>query len=338
MLIVMKSDATKEDILRVKERMAGLGYQAHEIPGVQRVAIGMTGNQERVDPGPFKTMRGVQEAIAVSKPYQLASRDAKGENSQIQVGGTVIGGQRLVIIAGPCSVESRQQILEIAHAVKEAGAHFLRGGAFKPRSSPYAFQGLKEEGLALLREARDQTGLKIVTEVKDVQTLPAVAEVADLLQIGARNMQNYSLLEAVGDRRMPVLLKRGMAATIEEFLLSAEYVMARGNDQVVLCERGIRTFDPAMRGTLDLNAIPVIKKLSHLPILVDPSHGSGFWEGVVPLALASVAVGADGLMIEVHPQPAMAMSDGPQSLKPEKFKRLIEQVKKVAEAVGRTIL
>jgi len=337
MLILMKAGATREDIQKVKERVFQLGFRAHEIPGVQRVAIGITGNRERVDPAPFKTMSGVEDVIPVSKPYKLVGRDAHAGTSIIQVDGVEVGGPQLAIIAGPCSVESREQILETAFAVKEAGAQFLRGGAFKSRSSPYAFQGMREEGLVLLREAKEKTGLKIVTEVKDTVTLAAVAEVADVLQIGARNMQNYSLLEAVGDTGKPVLLKRGMSATIEEFLLAAEYIFARENPRVILCERGIRTFETATRNTLDLNAVPVVKKLSHLPIIVDPSHGIGMWEGVPPMALAAVAAGADGLMIEVHPNPATAVSDGYQSLKPERFKRLMAQVKQVADAVGRRL-
>jgi len=264
-------------------------------------------------------------------------RDAKPENSEIAVGEEVIGGTELAIIAGPCSVENRDQLLQTARAVKEAGARFLRGGAFKPRTSPYAFQGMKEEGLVLLREARAETGLKIVTEVRDILTLPAVAEVADVVQIGARNMTNFGLLEAVGDLRTPVLLKRGIGSTIEELLMAAEYILSRGNLQVILCERGIRTFETATRNTLDLNAVPVVKKLSHLPIIVDPSHGIGMWEGVTAMALAAVAAGADGLMIEVHPDPAMALSDGYQSLKPSRFQELMARVRQVAAAVNRTM-
>lgn len=337
MLILMKQGAKKEEINFIKDKISSMGFQSHEIPGAQRVAIGITGNRERVDPELFKNMPGVQDAIAVSKPYKLAGREAKSENSEINVDREIVGGKRLAIIAGPCSVESREQLLETAFAVKEAGATFLRGGAFKPRSSPYAFQGMKEEGLVLLREAKEKTGLKIVTEAKDTITLSAVAEVADVIQIGARNMQNYSLLEAVGELRKPVLLKRGISATIEELLMSAEYILARGNYNVILCERGIRTYEPSTRNTLDLNAVPMVKKLSHLPILVDPSHGIGIWDAVPPMALAAIAAGADGLIIEVHPEPSMAVSDGYQSLKPKKFKALVEQVKQIALAVGRTV-
>jgi len=337
MLIVMKRDATPEDVFRVKEKIAAMGFAAHVIPGVHRVAIGITGNKGKVNPEHFSTMSGVEDAIPVTKPYKLVGRDARPENSEINIGGEIIGGRELGIIAGPCSVESAEQLFQTADAVKDAGAKFLRGGAFKPRTSPYAFQGMKEEGLVLLREAKERTGLKIVTEVKDVLTLPAVAEVADVLQVGARNMQNFSLLEAIGELRKPVLLKRGISATIEELLMSAEYILARGNYNVILCERGIRTFEPYTRNTLDLNAIPVIKKLSHLPIIVDPSHGIGMWDGVTAMALAGIAAGADGLMIEVHPDPAMALSDGYQSLKPSRFKDLVERVRMLAAVVDRTL-
>ncbi len=337
MLIVMKRDASREEIFRVTEKISALGLKPHEIPGAQRVAIGITGNKGKLDPDLFNTMPGVEEAIVVSKPYKLVGRDAKPENSEIAVGDEVIGGKELAIIAGPCSVESWDQLLQTARAVKEAGAKFLRGGAFKPRTSPYTFQGMKEEGLVLLREARAETGLKIVTEVRDIITLPAVAEVTDIVQVGARNMTNFGLLEAVGDLRKPVLLKRGIGSTIEELLMAAEYILARGNLNVILCERGIRTFEPSTRNTLDLNAIPVVKKLSHLPILVDPSHGIGMWEGVPAMALAAVAAGADGLMIEVHPDPASALSDGYQSLKPSRFADLMTRVRQVAAAVDRTV-
>ncbi|MFN0156933.1 MAG: 3-deoxy-7-phosphoheptulonate synthase [Bacteroidota bacterium] len=337
MLIVMKRDATRDDVFRVKEKIAAMGFQAHEIPGVQRVAIGITGNKGKINAENFALLPGVEDAIPVSKPYKLVGRDAKLENSEINVDGEIIGGKELAIIAGPCSVESYDQLMQSADVVKECGGRFLRGGAFKPRTSPYAFQGMKEEGLVLLKEAKERTGLKIVTEVKDVLTLSAVAEVADVIQIGARNMQNFSLLEAVGELRKPVLLKRGISATIEELLMSAEYILARGNYNVILCERGIRTFEPYTRNTLDLNAIPVIKKLSHLPIIVDPSHGIGMWEGVTSMALAGIAAGADGLMIEVHPEPATALSDGYQSLKPKRFRELMEKVRAIAAVVDRTV-
>jgi 3-deoxy-7-phosphoheptulonate synthase len=337
MLILMKKDATKDEILGVRKKIEQLGFRAHEIPGAQRTAIGITGNPGRIDPEVFSTLGGVDQAIPVSKPYKLVGRDAREENSEVQVGDASIGGRELAVIAGPCSVESWEQLIVSAQAVRESGAQFLRGGAFKPRTSPYSFQGMKEEGLVLLRQARKETGLKIVTEAKDVLTLPAVAEIADIIQIGARNMANFTLLEAVGELRKPVLLKRGISATIEELLMAAEYILARGNLDVILCERGIRTFETSTRFTLDLNAIPVLKKLSHLPVIVDPSHGIGMWEGVTSMALASVAAGADGIMIEVHPHPSEALSDGAQSLKPEKFKHLMEAVRRVAEAVGRTV-
>jgi 3-deoxy-7-phosphoheptulonate synthase len=337
MLILMKKEATPEDFLRVKQKIEGLGFRAHEIPGAQRTAIGITGNKGKINPEAFSTMSGVDQAIPVSKPYKLVGRDAKGENSEIRVGGETVGGKELAIIAGPCSVESWEQLIETARVVKSAGAKFLRGGAFKPRTSPYTFQGMKEEGLVLLREARAETGLKIVTEVKDILTLPAVADVADVIQIGARNMSNFGLLEAVGELRTPVLLKRGISSTIEELLMAAEYILARGNLNVILCERGIRTFEPATRNTLDLNAIPVIKKLSHLPILVDPSHGIGMWEGVSAMALAGIAAGADGLMIEVHPHPSEALSDGYQSLKPGRFVELVDKLRRIAAVVDRSV-
>lgn len=282
-------------------------------------------------------MHGAAEAVQAGKSYRLVGRQVEGRNSEVRVGETVVGGRSLAIIAGPCSVESGEQLLRIARAVRQAGATFLRGGAFKPRSSPYTFQGMKEDGLVLLREARAETGLKIVTEVKDVLTLDAVAEVADVIQIGARNMGNTSLLEAVGDLRTPVLLKRGLSATIEELLMAAEYVAARGNMNIILCERGIRTFEPLTRNTLDLNAIPVVKKLSHLPILVDPSHGIGMWEHVPAMAFAGIAAGADGLMVEVHDRPEEALSDGSQSLKPERFADMMLTVRALAGVLGRTV-
>ena len=337
MLVLMKNTATREEIARVKEKIASLGFRAHEIPGANTTAIGITGNKGKIDRDLFLSMGGVEEALPVTKPYKLVGRDARRENSEIRVGDATIGGRELAIIAGPCSVENWDQLIATARAVKEAGAQFLRGGAFKPRSSPYTFQGMKEEGLVLLREARAETGLKIVTEAKDAMTLPAVAEVADVIQIGARNMSNFSLLEAVGDLRTPVLLKRGIASTIEEFLMAAEYIAARGNLNIILCERGIRTFETATRNTLDLNAVPVVKKHSHLPIIVDPSHGIGMWDGVPAMALAAVAAGADGIMIEVHPSPPDALSDGAQSLKPGRFSELMEKVRAIAAVVGRTV-
>ncbi|MEX0602007.1 MAG: 3-deoxy-7-phosphoheptulonate synthase, partial [Bacteroidota bacterium] len=321
----------------VKEKVRSLGLVPHEIPGVQRTAVGITGNKGRVDPDQFLSLPGVLDAVAVSKPFKLVSREVKPENSVVQVGSDAIGGTEIAVIAGPCSVESRSQILEIAEILREAGVRFLRGGAFKPRTSPYSFQGLKSEGLEYLKEAAEKTGLHIVTEVKDTETLDAVVNHADILQVGARNMYNFSLLERLGDVRLPVLLKRGLSATIEELLLSAEYIASRGNYQVILCERGIRTFETATRNTLDLNAVPVIKKLSHLPIIVDPSHGTGAWDLVIPMAQAAVAAGADGLMIEVHPDPSSALSDGFQSLRPKTFLTLMERLRELAPLMGRSL-
>jgi 3-deoxy-7-phosphoheptulonate synthase len=337
MLILMNKDATPEEIHHVRKKIESMGLRAHEIPGAVRIAIGITGNNAKINPEPFTSMSGVDQAVPVTRPYTLAGRDARKENSEINVDGDLIGGREIAVIAGPCSVESWDQLITTARAVRDAGARFLRGGAFKPRSSPYTFQGMKEEGLVLLREAKAETGLKIVTEAKDILTLSAVAEVADVIQIGARNMSNFSLLEAAGDLRKPVLLKRGTAATIEELLMAAEYILARGNLNVILCERGIRTFETSTRYTLDLNAVPVIKKLSHLPIIVDPSHGIGMWDGVPSMALAGLAAGADGLMIEVHPHPWDALSDGSQSLTPERFRELMVNVRRVAEALGRPV-
>jgi len=337
MLIVMKPVATEQEILAVKRKVSELGLKPHEITGSQRLAIGVTGNRGKINPEHFSSLAGVEQAIPVSKPYKLVGREARPDDLEINIGGEVIGGSELAVIAGPCSVEGWEQLIQSANAVKEAGAKFLRGGAYKPRTSPHSFQGMKEEGLVLLREAREATGLKIVTEVRDVLTLSAVAEVTDIIQIGARNMSNFGLLEAVGDLRKPVILKRGMAATIEELLMAAEYIVTRGNRDVILCERGIRTFETITRNTLDLNAVPVLKKLSHLPVIVDPSHGFGMREGVTPMSLAAVAAGADGLMIEVHHSPETALSDGYQSLKPAKFMDLMERVRALAPVVGKSV-
>lgn len=333
----MKLDAQQADVERVKQKIKTLGYSPHEIPGESRLAIGITGNKGKIDPEQFLNLPGVLDAIPVTKPFKLVSRDVKTENSIIRVNGESVGGKELAIIAGPCSVESRQQILDIAGELKELGIKFLRGGAYKPRTSPYSFQGLKEKALEYLKDVRATTGLRIVTEVKDTETLPMVVECADVLQIGARNMQNYSLLEAVGELRKPVLLKRGLSATIEEFLMAAEYILSGGNYNVILCERGIRTFETTTRNTLDLNAIPIIKKLSHLPIIVDPSHGIGVWDGVSAMSMAAIAAGADGLIIEVHQDPAMALSDGYQSLKPSKLKILLNKLEQLAPIMNRTL-
>lgn len=337
MLIIMKLDAPPGAVGRVKDTIRRLGYTPHEIPGEQRLAIGITGNREKLDPELFLNLPGVLEAIPVSKPFKLVSREFSPANTIVRVGRESIGGRELSIIAGPCSVESRDQILDIAHTLKGMGVKFLRGGAFKPRTSPYAFQGYKTQALQYLKEARDATDLLIVTEVKDTQTLPLVNEYADVLQIGARNMHNYSLLEAVGDLRKPVLLKRGMAATIEELLMSAEYILNGGNQDVILCERGIRTFETATRNTLDLNAIPIIKKVSHLPVIVDPSHGIGVWDCVSAMALGAIAAGADGLIVEVHPHPESALSDGYQSLRPGTFSKLMETLRRMAPSLDRSV-
>jgi len=334
MLVLMKPDATSEQQRAVEAYIRSLGFVPHPIPGAQQTAIGITGNKGPIDPEPFKMMDGVSDAIRVSKPFKLVSREMKPHDTVVEVAGVRLGGPDVVVIAGPCSVESREQILSASEAVKAAGAKMLRGGAFKPRTSPYDFQGLKEEGLSLLADARKKTGLPIVTEVKDTETLEAVAETADMLQIGARNMQNFSLLEAVGQLRKPVLLKRGMSATLTELLMAAEYIVARGNHQVVLCERGIRTFETMTRNTFDVNAIPVLKQLTHLPVIADPSHGIGLRHGIAPVARAAVAAGADGLMVEVHPDPARARSDGPQSLTPNNFGKLMDSLRAIAPVVG----
>jgi 3-deoxy-7-phosphoheptulonate synthase len=332
----MKLDAPRADVERVKDKILALGYAPHEIPGDHRMAIGITGNEGKLDPELFLNLPGVLDAIPVSKPFKLVSREAKHEDSVIHVGADSIGSTELAVIAGPCSVESRQQIIDIAAQLKEMGIKFLRGGAYKPRTSPYSFQGLKEEALQYLKEAKEKVGIKIVTEVKDSETLPLVLEVADILQVGARNMQNYSLLESLGSVEKPILLKRGLSATIEELLMAAEYILSGGNYNVILCERGIRTFETATRNTLDLNAIPIIKRLSHLPIIVDPSHGVGVWDAVSPMGLAAIAAGADGLIIEVHADPSAALSDGYQSLKPAKFAALLSKLRELAPIMGRS--
>jgi 3-deoxy-7-phosphoheptulonate synthase len=334
MLILMKADASKEDIAAVDKKVRELGFTPNDIPGATRVAIGITGNQGPLDPGLFTVMSGVADAVPVSKPWKLVSREVKPDDTFVRIGSAQIGGGKFGVIAGPCAVESREQIDTAATAVKAAGAHFLRGGAFKPRTSPYAFQGLKEEGLKILADARAKTGLPVVTEVMDTRDVELVARYADVLQVGARNMQNFSLLEAVGAQGKPVMLKRGLSATIQEFLMAAEYIVKQGNYQVILCERGIRTFETMTRNTLDLGSIPLIKRLTHLPIIVDPSHGTGDRASVPAMARAAVALGADGLMVEVHPQPDKALSDGPQSLTPAAFTQLMATVRAIASVVG----
>ena len=337
MLIVMKPSAGSAEVEAVLEKVRAMGLTPHSIPGAQRVAIGITGNKGGLDAGPFEVLPGVADVIRVSQPFKLVSREVKPDDTVIDVGGVPLGGRAIAVMAGPCSVESREQILEAAHAVKAAGARFLRGGAFKPRTSPYEFQGLGLAGLKLLAEAREATGLQIVTEVMDADDLPACLEHADVLQVGARNMQNYPLLRKLGAAGKPVLLKRGPSATIKEWLMAAEYLLANGNYQVALCERGIRTFETATRNTLDLNAVPVLKALTHLPVVVDPSHGIGLRAHVAAMARAGVAAGADGLIVEVHPCPEKALSDGQQSLTPAEFEALMGQVRVIAGAVGRSI-
>ncbi|TMB04022.1 MAG: 3-deoxy-7-phosphoheptulonate synthase [Deltaproteobacteria bacterium] len=337
MLIVLHTDVSPAQQAAIEARVRELGFTPHPIEGAGRTAIGITGNKGPIDPGHFRLMEGVAECIPVTAPYKLVSREVKHDDTVVDVAGVPIGGRALVVMAGPCAVESEQQILGAARGVAKSGASLLRGGAFKPRTSPYDFQGLKVRGLELLSKARAETGLKVVTEVKDTETLPAVAEAADLLQIGARNMQNFSLLEAVGDLRKPVLLKRGMSSTIKELLMAAEYIVSRGNKQVILCERGIRTFETMTRNTLDLNAVPMLKAQSHLPVVVDPSHGIGIRSAVLPMARAAVAAGADGLIIEVHPDPDRALSDGMQSLDLPLFAQLMREVEAVARAIGRSL-
>jgi 3-deoxy-7-phosphoheptulonate synthase len=336
MLIVMDSRATEDDVRGVVAAVEGLGLTAHPIPGAQRTAIGVTGNRGSVESAAFENLPGVAEVIAVTAPYKLVSREAKREDTVVSVGGVPVGGPRVAVVAGPCAVESEQQALDVARHVHAAGASLYRGGAFKPRTSPYSFQGLGEEGLKILARVREETGLPIVTEVLDTDTADLVAEYADCLQIGARNMQNFSLLKKVGRLRKPVLLKRAMSATIEEFLLSAEYILAEGNYEVILCERGVRTFANHTRNTLDLSVIPYVKRISHLPIVVDPSHGTGKRLKVLPMSRAAVAAGSDGLLIEVHDHPELALSDGPQALLPEMFVQLMKEVRLLAPVVGRT--
>jgi 3-deoxy-7-phosphoheptulonate synthase len=335
----MKAQATQEEIQAVCEHIEQLGFRAHPLPGAQRTAIGITGNQGEVDRGDLEELSGVAEVIRVSKPYKLASRDVKQEDTVIRFAGTdaSIGGQNLAIIAGPCSIESREQAFAIAEHVAASGAQFFRGGAYKPRTSPYAFQGLGLEALRIMAEVRERFGLRIVTEAIDNESLDLVAEWADVVQIGARNMQNYSLLKRAGQLRKPVLIKRGLSATLEEFLMSAEYVMSEGNYEVILCERGVRTFTDHTRNTLDLSIIPAVRRVSHLPILVDPSHGTGKRDSVLPMARAAVASGADGIIVEVHDHPEKALSDGPQSIYPGQFASMMNELEQIAPVVGRKL-
>lgn len=333
MLIVMKAGATEAQIDDVLSVIEQLGYKAHPMPGATRTAIGITGNQGTIDPSHFETLPGVAEAIRVSKPYKLITLDLRPDKTVVRVGDATIGGDELAIIAGPCAVESRAQAFAVAESVRRSGARFFRGGAFKPRTSPYAFQGLGEEGLRILAEIRDVYGLKIVTEALDENGVDLVERYGDVIQIGARSMQNFSLLRRAGKARLPVLLKRGLSATLDEWLLAAEYVMSEGNYQVILCERGIRTFAQHTRNTMDLAAVPAVRRISHLPVIVDPSHGTGKNFMVTPLARAGVAVGADGLIIEVHDQPEQALSDGAQALTVEQYEDLVREVRAIHEVI-----
>jgi 3-deoxy-7-phosphoheptulonate synthase len=339
MLVVMKAQATPEEIQAVCEQIEQLGFRPHPLPGAQRTAIGITGNQGEIDRGNIEELSGVAEVIRVSKPYKLVSREVKEEDTIIRFPGTnaTIGGHNLAMIAGPCSIETREQAFAVAEQVASAGAQFFRGGAYKPRTSPYAFQGLGEDALKIMAEIRDKFGLRIVTEAIDNEALELVDKYADVIQIGARNMQNYSLLRAAGRKRKPVLLKRGIAATLEEFLMAAEYIMSEGNYQVILCERGVRTFADHTRNTLDLSIVPAVQRLSHLPIVVDPSHGTGKRNKVIPLGRAAVAVGCDGLIVEVHHQPDKALSDGMQSLYPEQYVQLMDEATQIAAVLGRHV-
>lgn len=337
MIIVLKPDATQAEIDHIVDRLKEKGLAAHVSQGVERSIIGVIGDERVIQSLPFEAIPGVEKAMPILKPYKLASREFKKENTVIDVNGIKIGDRKVPVIAGPCSVERKDLLLEIAREIKNCGASFIRGGAFKPRTSPYAFQGLGEEGLKYLAEAREATGLPVVTELMDSRDLDLVVKYADVIQIGARNMQNFRLLLEVGAVDKPVILKRGLSATIKEFLMSAEYIMSQGNHKVILCERGIRTFETATRNTLDLSAVPVLKQLTHLPVVVDPSHGVGKWDLVAPMSKAAVAAGADGLLIEVHPLPEEAFSDGEQSLKYRVFRQLMEDLKRVAAAVDREI-
>lgn len=337
MLIVMNHFATDGQIEAVVKKIEDFGYMARPIPGGQRVAIGVLYNDGVVDASIFNSMPGVKEVVRITRPYKLVSREFKPDNTIVKVGGMEIGGGDLTIMAGPCSVESEEQALAIGHAVKKFGAHLFRGGAFKPRTSPYSFQGLGEEGLKILAKVREETGLFIVTEAMDTETFDLVEEYSDVVQIGARNMQNFSLLHSAGESQHPVLLKRGMSSTVEELLMAAEYILSHDNRRVILCERGIRTFEDSTRNTTDINAIPVLKEKTHLPVILDPSHATGNWNYVTAVARAGIAAGADGLIIEVHTEPENALSDGFQSLKPERFAELVKQIRSIARAIDRDV-
>jgi 3-deoxy-7-phosphoheptulonate synthase len=335
MVIVMEQAARASEVAALVAKVESMGFRVHLMKGEERTLVGVVGDGRPLDRGQIEAMPGVDKTLAVLRPFKLASREMHPEDSLVALNGSKVGGKKVAVIAGPCSVESRSQLLEAAHAVAQAGATALRGGAFKPRTSPYSFQGLGLEGLELLAEAREETGLPVVTEAMAPEQIPLVAQHADVIQIGARNMQNFNLLQAAGKAGLPVLLKRGMMATIEEWLMAAEYILSQDNPQVMLCERGIRTFEPLTRYTTDINAVPAVKSLSHLPLILDPSHGTGNWEYVTAVARAGIAAGADGLIVEVHPRPEEARSDGAQSLRPEVFEELVRQVSQVARAVGR---
>ena len=339
-IIVIKPTATEEDIRRIVKKLESRGLDVNISKGTERTVIGVIGDTSKIseeEENAIRVMPGIEDVMRILKPYKLASRDFKAEDTTIDINGNVIGGKKIQVIAGPCAVESKTMIINIAEKVKEAGASFLRGGAFKPRTSPYSFQGLGEEGLKYLAEARDKTGLPVVTELMDPRDIEVVLKYADIVQIGARNMQNFRLLLEVGACDKPILLKRGFSSTIKEWLMAAEYIMSKGNQKIILCERGVRTFETATRNTLDLSAIPVLKQLTHLPVVVDPSHGVGKWDLVAPMSKASIAAGADGLLIEVHVNPEEALSDGEQSLRPDYFKKLMNELKPIAIAVGREI-
>lgn len=336
MMIIMNMDVTEEEVKTVTTRIQANGFRVHISKGEERTIIGVLGTNPFSIREQFTYLPGIDRIVPISRPYKIASRELVPENTVFPLDGIVIGGNQVIVMAGPCAVESRTQLLETALAVKEAGGQVLRGGAFKPRTSPYSFQGLGEEGLQILAEAREQTGLPVVTEVTSPELVALVAKYADVLQIGARNMQNFALLHAAGKSNRPVLLKRGNSATLEELLMAAEYILSHGNQRVMLCERGIRTFEKSTRNTTDINAVPVLKALTHLPVILDPSHSTGDWRYVGPVARAGVAAGADGLIIEVHPEPEMALSDGGQSLKPERFAQLVQEVRGIAQAVGRS--
>jgi len=337
MIIVLKPHATEAEVAQVIRKIESFGLAAHISKGTERTIIGAIGDERVLQEGQLEAFPFVEKVLPVLKPYKLASREFRPEGSVVNVDGVLVGGRRVVVMAGPCAVEGREGLLETARSVKAAGGHILRGGAYKPRTSPYTFQGLGEEGLKYLAEAKRETGLPIVTELMDTREASVVCEYADLVQIGARNMQNFKLLKEVGSRQKPVLLKRGMSSTVKELLLAAEYIMSEGNYDVILCERGIRTFEDATRNTLDLSVVPLIKQLSHLPVIVDPSHATGKWDLVPPMALAAVAAGADGIMVEVHPRPEEALSDGPQALLPMTFAKLMDDLGTLASAVGRTL-